>query len=84
MANLEPIATFEKRLQLFEESLRHFSAVRQVETTAYLVDKSVKSLILLPRHPTSMVETNFSPPEREEIKNEDVLFLPSVEVNGDG
>lgn len=76
MANLEPIATFEKRHQLFEESSRHFSALRQGGTTAYLVDTSEKSLISRPRHPTSMVETNFSPPEREEIKNEDVLFLP--------
>lgn len=76
MANLEPIATFEKRHQLFEESSRHFSSVRQGGTTAYLVDTSEKSLILVPRHPTSMAQTNFSPPEREKIKNEDVLFLP--------
>lgn len=75
MANLEPIATFEKRHQLFEERSRHFSAVRQGGTAAYLVDTSEKSLMLVPRHPTAMAETNFSPPEREEIKNEDILFL---------
>lgn len=76
MAKLEPIATFEKRHQLFEESSRHFSAVRQGGTAAYLVDTSEKRFILVPCHPNSMAETNFSPPEREEIKNEDVLFLP--------